>query len=518
MNRYKVIILGQGLAGLTTAARLTEQGIDDILVVGSGYGGTPYIAAVNFVLPEENPYGDSAALYAKDMLQAGYGIGNEKLVRDMAENSYAGYEFLRRWGVEFATEDGRPKLRHLSGHSIPRSLCQTTGLIGAQMLSKLLKGLKEKNVTFTDRRCVRLLSDGKKIYGATLVNNRYFRQIDNVYAPVMVAAWGGAGRLFGRSTYPGDVSGEVIGKAWQAGAAMVDLEFVEYEPMVVLTPEGALGEPCPTAMLGEGAHLLNAAGERFMLSVRPSGEAGAPKSLINQMIWKQAAAGKGSPLGGAYVDLRHIPRQVLEGYPWFYRRLLQNGVDPKESLIEVGPMAHSHSGGILVDEKYRSTIRGLYAVGEAAGGVHGACRCAGNAASQAVMSGLLCADAIAASGETREKITDWLVCHRRLEYGIYQRYAPVMKKLAAEGLAVYREEKTLQRCLDQVEELLHDKAVWMDEELLDLGWSIKLMLRAALNRRESRGTHLRLDYPETDPAFARQLPLFPAEDEIWRGR
>lgn len=517
MNRYQAIIIGKGLAGLTTAARLVEQGVKDILVAGSGWGGTPYIAAINFVLPQ-SPWGDSPEQYAADMLSAGYQVGSEALVQRMAQASYEGYELLRRWGVRFAMDQGRPKLRHLSGSSVPRSLCQTDGLIGRQMADKLMQGLRQRGVTFTERQCVRLLSDGKRVYGATLMNNRYFKQIDNVYAPVVVAAWGGAGSLFRRSTYPADVAGATIGKAFSAGAAMVDLEFVEYEPMVVLTPEGAYGEPCPTAMLGEGAHLLNAQGERYLLSVRPQGEAGAPKSLINQMIWKQAALGKGSPLGGTYVDLRHIPRQTLEGYPWFYERLMRSGVDPCGELVEVGPMAHSHSGGILVDEGYQSTVRGLYAVGEAAGGVHGACRLAGNAASQAVLSGMICANAAAGSGRTQEAVTAWLPCCRRVEIGIYNRFAPRVKALAETGLAIYRDGTVIRDCLRQVEEVLASKAAWMDEELLDLALSVKLMLRSALHRQESRGTHQRLDYPRTDPAFKRQMPLYPQEADIWRGR
>lgn len=137
-------------------------------------------------------------------------------------------------------------------------------------------------------------------------------------------------------------------------------------------------------MLGEGAYLLNAKGERFLLQKRPQGEAGAPKSLINRMIWQQVKMGVGSPKGGCWVDMRHLPVQVLQGYPWFYNRIKAAGIDPQHELLEVAPMAHSFSGGVRVDRQYRSSLAGLYAVGEAAGGVHGACRCAGNAASQAV--------------------------------------------------------------------------------------------------------------------------------------
>ena len=128
-ERHQVAIAGMGLAALTTAARLTELGITEIALYANGFGGTPYIAAINFVLPD-NPYGDTPEQYCEDMIHAGYEIGNRELVQDMARHTVEGYELLRRWGVTFAhNADGSIKLRHVSGHTYPRSLCQTTELI-----------------------------------------------------------------------------------------------------------------------------------------------------------------------------------------------------------------------------------------------------------------------------------------------------------------------------------------------------------------------------------------------------
>lgn len=348
IKRYQVIIVGRGLSALTTALRLVEQGITDILVVGPDCGATAAIAAINFVLPD-NPHGDTPKRYAEDMLRVGMGVSQEALVREIASRSRDGFAFLSRNGVRFATEaDGSLKWRHLSGHSCPRSLCKTTGLIGAEMEACLMARLKAHGVSFVSGVCVRLLSDGMRVYGITLMEPARANEIRNVYASVVVAAWGGVGRLFPRSTYPGDIDGRTLAMAYQAGAALCDLAFVEYEPMVV--PMGdRTGEPCPTAMLGEGAYLLNADHERFLLKVRPQGEAGAPKSLIISEIRKQQALGKASPAGGCYVDLRPIPRRVLEGYPWFLRQLKRLGLDPYAGPIEVVPMPHGFSGGIKVN-------------------------------------------------------------------------------------------------------------------------------------------------------------------------
>lgn len=501
-EKHDVIIIGAGLAALTAAARLCELGVRDLGVYAASWGGTPFIAAINFVWPG-NPYGDTGDLYYEDMMRAGYGISDKKLVRNMARKSLQGYELLRRWGVEFAKNlDGSMKLRHLSGHSCPRSLCCTTELIGDVMLKKLIEGLKKYGVEpRMGVECLDLLSDGKQIAGA------WFRGAGGerfcVHAPVVVAGWGGVGNLFGRSTYPPDIKGNTLAMAKDAGAKLVDVEFLEYEPMVVMSPPGAAGEPCPTAMLGEGAHLLNADGEMFLLKERPQGEAGAPKSLINRLIWRQAAAGKGNSNGGVWVDLRHIDKTVLQAYPWFYNRLVNSGLDPNESLVEVGPMAHSFSGGIAVDEGYQSSVSGLYAVGEACGGVHGACRSAGNAAAQAVLSGLQCAESIAAASVP--PAVEVPAADYAADPEVYERYVPRAKALAADALGIYRDGTTLQKALDELESMMGQPCLAKDAEARQILESIALMVRAALKRKESRGTHLRLDYPETSKEYEKEF-------------
>ena len=531
MEEHEIVIIGSGLAALATAARLTELGKRDIAIYSVGWGGTPFIAAINFVLPD-NKYGDSVERYAADMMAAGYGIGNEALVRNMCASSESGYGLLKRWGVEFAKEaDGSLKRRHASGSTFPRSLCRTTELIGVELVRKLEKGLREKGVSINlGCECLRLGVRDGRVTGVVLKSRE--RGVFPVGADTVVAAWGGIGNLFGVSTYPQDIKGKTVAVAWDAGAALVDMEFLEYEPMVVLSPPGAVGEPCPTAMLGEGAHLLNSAGERFMLAVRPQGEAGSPKTLLNKEIWKQAAAGKGSERGGAWVDLRHIPVSVLKAYPWFYERLVKNGVDPSSQLIEVGPMAHSYSGGILVDEGYESTVGGLYAVGEACGGIHGACRLAGNAASQATISGLLCAEAIAAlpaapapsaghaptpapalarppagvpapaRAESPDSPRIEIPAAFRTDEMVRSAHLDEIRRLAARSLAVYRNGTDLAQARDFLDGLIEGGKLDADEETLQVARSVLVMVDAALARKESRGTHLRTDFPETRGGFA----------------
>lgn len=505
-THHKVVIAGMGLAALASAARMYELGIRDIAIYTKGYGGSPVIAAINFVLPD-NPYGDTIEKYAEDMFNAGYRIANRKLVNEMAENTMNGYDLLTRWGIEFAKNpDGTTKLRHVSGHTFPRSLCSTKELIGVEIVDKLIASLKEKGVKFYEGyECVKVLSDKNKVYGITVKDKN--GNLENVYSEIVIAAWGGVGNLFGSSTYPMDIKGNTLSIAKEAGADLIDVEFLEYEPMVVAYPPGAVGEPCPTAMLGEGAHLLNSKGERFLLKVRPQGEAGSPKTLLNKQIWKEVNLGNGTEHGGVYVDLRHIDREVLKAYPWFFDRLMENGVDLNEQLLEVSPMAHSFSGGIKVDSNYESTVKGLYAIGEACGGIHGACRCAGNAASQAVLSGLLCGQVVAEAAANKTEEKKEFSIEYNTDKEIYNKYVPQIKEIAVKALGIYRDGKLLEDAKKIIADILEKDELAKDTETLQIAESIYFMLKAASERKESRGTHMRLDYPEESKEFEKEITI-----------
>lgn len=501
---HDVIIIGMGLASLATAARMHELGVKNIGIYTKGYGGTPFIAAINFVLPD-NPYGDTVEKYAEDMISAGYNISNISLVNSMTKETVNGYNLLKRWGVNFAKNtDGSIKLRHVSGHTFPRSLCSTKNLIGVEIVNRLINSLKEKGIKFYQGyECINVLSENNQAYGVTVKNS--FGEIENKYSNIVVAAWGGVGNLFGTSTYPVDIQGNTLSIAKNAGADLIDIEFLEYEPMVVAYPPGAVGEPCPTAMLGEGAHLLNSKGERFLLKVRPQGEAGSPKTLLNKEIWKEVNKGNGTKHGGVFVDLRHIDKNILKAYPWFFDRLVSNGLDPSEQLIEVSPMAHSFSGGIKVDENYESTLKGFYAVGEACGGIHGACRCAGNAASQALLSGIICAENIAKIVSTSSKEKNILNIEYNIDLDVYNKFVPLVKDIAVNALGIYRDGKTLKSAFDKLMNILREEELKKDTQSLQIVESIFFMIEAALKREESRGTHMRIDFPEQSENFEYEI-------------
>jgi aspartate oxidase len=496
-DTFGALIAGSGIAGLIAACVLFEQGRDRIAVLSPGYGGAPYIAAFNAVLPD-SPWGDGPELYCSDMLSAGYGIGNRELVEVLGALTGECVALLERWGVSFARlEDGRYRLRRASGSSCPRSLCRTDTLIGGHIVNVLRRELSKRGVVFFDETaCVSLLVHDGNVVGA--LGKKAGEPVAVLRAPVVLAAWGGVGNLYGKSTYPADIDGRTLAMGFEAGASLIDLEFVEFEPMVCYDPPDAEGEPCPTAMLGEGAYLLNSLGERFLLKVRPEGEAGAPKSLINNAIREELKAGRGSPLGGVYADLRHLDKKVLEAYPWFYERVKNAGLDVKHDLLQVGPMAHSHSGGLEIDRRCMTNIGGFFAAGEAAGGMHGACRMAGNAATQAAVSGLLAARSMAEYPQGDLTGLPEIPSFRE-DLRIRTLLLPRIRETVSKHIERERDAEGLKEAAASLTDLREQASgdTFTEQRAL----SGLLLAGAALAREESRGTHNRTDFPEQRDEF-----------------
>lgn len=522
---YDVIIIGSGLSGLCAAMRVSELKEVKILIIHSGLGATPYIAAMNAVLPS-NPFGDSVRQHYLDTMEVGFWINDPDLVWEMCSSTPRCIELLQRWGVRFSTKDEDFLRRRTSGSTYPRSLCNTNELIGGHISSLLREALLERGVRFVRGFCAGLVVEDGRVYGVDFVTADE-KDFNRFFAPIVIVAWGGVGFLFPDTTYPSDVDGRGLAMAFEAGLPLIDLEFLEFEPLVLLYPPSIRGEPCPTAMLGEGAHLLNNKGERFLLKIRPEGEAGAPKSLINKAIWNEVSMGRGSPHGGVYVDLRHIPESVLRAYPWFYDRVLNVGLDPKRDLLEVGPMAHSHSGGVRVTKGYRTLIEGLFVVGEAAGGVHGACRLGGNASTQALTSGILAAErAMESYEEDKRKFEKWRAKGNHNRYGISfernieirEKNIPLLKNLLKESFGFKRVACELEKALDHINDLFKSGKLKSDSFSYQAFLSSLLLIKSALIREESRGSHYREDYLSMRPEWQCSIEIFKGEDGsiCWR--
>jgi L-aspartate oxidase len=310
--------------------------------------------------------------------------------------------------------------------------------------------------------------------------------------------------------------------AWRAGAALADLEFAQFHP-TVLTPPDGLGEPflVSEAVRGEGAHLRNAQGERFMERYAPQGEL-APRDVVARAILSEMLA-ENAP--SAFLDLRHLPaKEVHKRFPTIAAACARAGLDLATDLIPVTPAAHYFMGGVVVDTEARTTLPQLYAVGEAAcTGVHGANRLASNSLLEGLVFGKRAARQIALDAPTPWPTAPALPGDEIAIEGVVTPFMVLDGRVAAETRAqlqrvmwervsLRRDAEGLRSAQERLRMLAEDSTV--DPETANLLLVAQLVVAAALARMESRGGHYRLDYPDRDPAHdGRHTLLIPSGAE-----
>lgn len=522
-----VLVLGGGVAGYRAAVAARERGVA-VTMAFWAHGASVNILGCNAPLGP----GDSPAAYFTDMVHGGYGLNDRRLVRIMAEQAADAWRELDAIGVPFVRDGERPALRHLSGNMHPRSLFVREGT-GHALLEKLAAHAQAIGVeVLAGRRVVRLLRDDTDVVGA-LAWNRHAGTFEAITARATVLAVGGIGRIYGDSTYPTDVGSDAYGLALGAGARLIDMEFVQFEPVVTVWPEACRGMEMPTAMLGDGAHLLNAAGERFMFRYNPeNGEKQIEKARMALCIQQEIDEGRGLPDGSVTFDTTVLPRATLEGYVTHVKRLRHAGVDPAMTAPHVRPAAHSQMGGVAIDGNGWSGVPGLYAGGESAGGVHGASRLAGNGCSDTLVFGALAGRGAAAgmleeAPRDRERIAAAALAPLRARLGsddagrvhdIRERLRAIMPAAAGlrrNGEGLRRGSAELATCAEEARALQGAtvegaiQALELDHMLV----TARAIVESALARTESRGAHQRTDFPAMDDARWLKHIAFTRDDD-----
>jgi len=522
-----VLVLGAGMAGLRAAAKARRLG-RRVALAYEGRGASPFIIGCNAPFAHADP-ADTVERYAQDVATGGYDLSDAGLVRTLTRHAVRGVLELAALGVPIARDGERFMQRQLSGNGYPRSVYHPEGL-GAQALPVLASRIRESGVQIlSGHTAARLLMAGERVCGALLFERRTSTWRP-VYAGAVVLALGGLGRLYADSTYPGDVAATSYAMGYHAGAPLVDMEFVQFEPLCTFAPAELKGLELPTSMLVEGAWLVNREGERFMFRHNPgSGEGRVEKARLSLCIQQEIDEGRGVD-GGVIYDATRVPPAIVEGYVRHCRRLRKAGLDPLKLQIPVRPAAHSQMGGLWIDERAATPVPGLYAAGEAAGGLHGASRIAGNGGADALVFGDI-AGASAAEGattvraDTRAALNDTLgamaaVGRPRGALDIEDAKAAIRLAISR-GAGLYRDAAGLRTALAELESLagriaadarVDDDADRLDATAaLDMTHVARAVAAAALARTESRGAHQRRDHPLTDPAWrghvvVRKLP------------
>ena len=374
-----------------------------------------------------------------------------------------------------------------------------------------------------------LLLDREAVVGALAIHPRA-GELLILRAGAVVLAMGGIGQIYEDSTYPPDIGSDSYALAYSAGAKLIDMEFVQFEPTIVVYPRGCRGMEMPTAMLGDGAELKNVHGERFMFRYNPEhGEKRIEKAKMALCIQREINAGRGLTDETVLFDTTVMPPDLLESYHSHCQRLRAAGLEPKEEAPHVRPAAHSHMGGVYIDADGGSGIPGLYVCGEAAGGIHGASRLAGNAGSEILVFGARAGRAAAdhvhpGTGRDWKKIQDPAIDLLRAlqKPGGKVKAGDVkstVRKMMQQAAGIYRVEKDLALALAEMDRLEEEMAAGLRVETFpqaieaisarNMVLVAQMILLAARERTESRGAHQRLDFPSPDdPQWVKHLALF----------
>jgi succinate dehydrogenase/fumarate reductase flavoprotein subunit len=516
-----VLVLGGGMSGYRAALAAREEGAA-VTIAFRARGASPYVIGFNAPLGHADER-DNMQVFFNDTIRGGYELNETRLVKALAEQASYAYHEIAQLGVPFAlgsdvTADGNRKAlqRHLSGNIYPRSVYVPAGTGGA-ILDAMIARAREVDIqTISGHKVVDLLRDGDEVVGA-LLWKPHTETLIAVRARSVVIAMGGIGRLYGDSTYPADVGADSFALAYDAGASLIDMEFIQFEPVVTVWPEPCRGMEMPTAMLGDGAELRNVLGERFMLRYNPPlGERGIEKAKMALFIQKEIDEDRGFPEGGVLFDTTLLSSEKLESYISHCKRLRSAGVDPVHQAPLVAPAAHSIMGGVLIDEYGWSGVPGLYVGGEAAGGVHGASRLAGNGCTDTLVFGAI-AGRGAAAGMRRQKTRDWSEIEARAmtlltsTRGTGPEVATGLKEAIRQTLCaaagIWRSKTSLEegrQALHHIDERLENASAEKTAEAIELiearrmALSARMILNAGLSRRESRGAHQRTDFPDRD--------------------
>ena len=556
--QFDVLVVGAGAAGLYAALCLP-----DTLCVGLITKDTVSLSASDWAqggIAAAIAKEDSPVLHIEDTMRAGAGLCDREAVEFLAKLAPNCIQSLVKMGVSFDRRGSELALTLEAAHSRRRVL-HAADTTGREVITTLTaQVLQRKNIQVIPQALALSLwlhPQTKRCQGISLA---YQGQVIWVRAAAVVLATGGGGQVFAQTTNPALSTGDGVAMAWRAGALLRDLEFVQFHP-TALTKPGADRFLISEAVRGEGAHLVDAQGRRFAFDYHPAGEL-APRDVVSRAIFSHLQRTSDSPATAhVWLDLRPIPAEkIRHRFPNIIQVCQRWGIDVFSEPIPVAPAAHYWMGGIVTDLMNRTSIPGLYAIGETAStGVHGANRLASNSLLECIVFGAQMADIRldADSGEmgTRGKgespsifppsphppippssSSDW-----QRQLGLLEALRQELPLLVWQGAGICREQKGLETAIAQVEiwqqefaalplsqfllnlppavpagfslsDVERQLRLWTEtRNLLDIAY---LILKSAAFRTESRGGHYRLDYPQPDPSW--QVHTLVQQDKWWK--
>jgi succinate dehydrogenase / fumarate reductase flavoprotein subunit len=561
-HEYDVVVVGAGGAGLRAAIEASSRGARTALVCKSLLGKAHTVMAeggIAAALAHLDPQ-DGWPTHFMDTMKGGSFLNHWRMAQLHAQEAPDRVRELERWGALFdRTPDGRILQRAFGGHTWKR-LAHVGDRTGLEMIRTLQdRGVHMGIQVHMECTVTRLLKDGDRIAGALA----YWRESGRTVvflAKAVVLATGGVGKAYRITSNSWEYTGDGQALAYEAGAELIDMEFVQFHPTGMVWPPGVMGLLVTEGVRGEGGVLKNARNDRFMWRYLPDArrheyaederearrwleasvagkqsESRRPPELstrdnVARAIYNEVKEGRGSPHGGVFLDISYLPAErVKKKLPSMYHQFLELAdVDITKQPMEVGPTTHYMMGGLRVDpDTAAATVPGLFAAGEAAAGLHGANRLGGNSLSDLVVfgqrAGAGAADFAQRSPAVRADQAQIEEAERELlspferpggedPFAVHRDLQGAMQSL----VGIFRMDEDVRQALGKLEELRARAArVRADgSRLYNPGWHLtrdltnmltvsEAIARSALQRRESRGAHARLDFPNPDPAWAK---------------
>lgn len=516
-SKFSAVIIGSGIAGLYAALKIEQQlDLPDgvLLITKSQLGeSNSYYAQGGMVAVLKDNKNDSVESHVTDTIRAGAGLSEINTIKFISENSDKVVRDLLKFGVEFdRDENGNFTLTKEAAHSVRRILHSGGDATGREIEIALCAAVKNnQNIkVYENTDAVDLLVNNSEC-GGVIVYHSQDNEYETINSHCLILATGGIGQLYKYTTNPSGATGDGFALAYRAGAVLQDMEFVQFHPTALAIDDKVNHNRflISEAVRGEGAKLCDKSGHQYMAKYHEKKEL-APRDIVARANYCEM---RDSNVPNVYLDATVIGKEKLaKRFPTIGKKCMESNIDISKDLIPVAPAAHYFMGGVKTNLKGETSIKGLYAIGEVSStGLHGANRLASNSLLECVVCAYEASEFLKNKDLSFENVDD-----KKFE-NIISKYdekcdfskvdiASLKSKLQNtmwDNVGIYRDEKSLKQALADIEQLSKEfhrdyKCQSKDEyEFRNMLITASLIVKSALNRKESRGAHYRTDYLET---------------------